>query len=318
LLHRALRQVVGEHAAQSGSYVSPDRLRFDFSHLAGLSPDELLAVERIVNEQVRANRPVTTTEMGYDEARKQGVIALFGEKYGDRVRVVRVEGFSAELCGGTHLHTTGQVGSFIVTGESSIGSGLRRIEAVTGRGADAYRRHQADVLAEVGRRLAAREDEVTAKLDALLAQAREQRRAIQSLQAQLAAQGLEGLLSWVRPVEGMPTLAAPAPVHDVDALRDLADRLRDRLRSGVVALGALINGRPILLVALTADAVEKGLNAGKIAGAAARVMGGGGGGRPDMAQAGGRDPHQLPQALEAVYDLVAEALVAGPAVRAGN
>jgi alanyl-tRNA synthetase len=308
LLHRALRQVVGEHAAQSGSFVSPDRLRFDFTHLSALSDEELLAVERIVNEQVRADRPVTTTVMGYEEARKQGAIALFGEKYGDQVRVVNVEGFSTELCGGTHLHASGQIGSFIITSEASIGSGLRRIEAVTGRGADEHRRHTAGLVRQLAEGLAVREDEVAGRVESLASQVREQRRTIQQLQERLAAQGLEGLVQQARQIEGLSTLAAQVPLQDVDALRNLADRLRDRLGSGAVALGAVIDERPLLLVALTADAVARGLNAGKIAGAAARLMGGGGGGRPDMAQAGGKNADRLGEALEAVYALVAEGL----------
>jgi len=308
LLHRALRQVLGEHAAQSGSYVSPERLRFDFTHLALLTEEELAAVERIVNEQVRASRPVTTTVMPYEQARKQGAIALFGEKYGDQVRVVRVEGFSTELCGGTHLRATGEIGSFIIVSEGSIGSGLRRIEAVTGRGADAYRREQAITLRQVARVLTAREDEVLAKAEALVGQLREQRRTIQQLQEQLAAREIDGLIRQARMIDGLATVAAQVPVSDAEALRNLADRLRDRLGSGVVALGAVTQGRPVLLVALTPDAVSKGLSAGKIAGAAARVMGGGGGGRPDIAQAGGKSAERLGEALEAVYALVAEGL----------
>lgn len=308
LLHRALRQVLGEHAAQSGSYVSPDHLRFDFTHLAGLSDAELEDVERIVNEQIRANRPVTTRVMGYEEARKQGAIALFGEKYGDQVRVVSVSGFSTELCGGTHLQASGQIGSFIITAESSVGSGLRRIEAVTGRGADEYRREQASLLRQVAKVLDARGDQVLARAEAVAAQLRENRRTIQQLQAQLAAQGSEGLAERARTIGGIATLAAQVPAQDMDALRSLADSLRDRLGSAVVALGAVIGDRPLLLVALTPDAVSKGLSAGKIAGAAARIMGGGGGGRPDMAQAGGKDAERLGDALDAVYHLVAEGL----------
>ncbi|MHB1318434.1 MAG: alanine--tRNA ligase, partial [Anaerolineae bacterium] len=308
LLHRALRQVVGEHAAQSGSYVSPDRLRFDFTHLTALSDEQLEAVETIVNEQVRADRPVTTTVMGYEEARQRGAIALFGEKYGDQVRVVNVEGFSTELCGGTHLHASGQIGSFIIISESSIGSGLRRIEAVTGRGADAHRRHAAALLRRINEGLAVREDEVVTRVETLVSQVREQRRTIQQLQERLASLGLEGLAQQARQVAGLATLAVQVPLSDVDAIRNLADRLRDRLGSGAVALGAVIDDRPLLLVALTPDAVARGLNAGKIAGAAARLMGGGGGGRPDMAQAGGKNAGRLGEALEAVYALVAEGL----------
>ncbi len=308
LLHRALRQVLGEHAAQSGSFVGPDRLRFDFGHLSAMSREELLAVESIVNEQIRANRPVSTTVMGYTEALKQGVVALFGEKYGDQVRVVRVKDFSAELCGGTHLEATGQIGSFIITGESSVGSGLRRIEAVTGRGADEYRRHQAALLEQVVEALSAHPEDVVDKAHDLVETNRQQRRLIQQLQERLASQQAESLLASAQEVAGIRVLTAQVEVPDVDALRQMCDQLRDRLGSAVVALGSVIDGRPLLVVGLTDDALQRGLNAGRIAGAAARHMGGGGGGRANLAQAGGKEAERLPEALDAVIRLVGEAL----------
>ncbi len=308
LLHRALRQVLGEHAAQSGSFVGPDRLRFDFGHLSALTPEELLAVERIVNEQIRANRPVSATVMAYTEALSQGVVALFGEKYGDQVRVIRVQDFTAELCGGTHLTATGQIGSFIITSEASVGSGLRRIEAVTGRGADEYRRHQAALLGQVADALSAHPDEVVDKAQALVEQMRQQRRLIQQLQERLAGSQVDTLLDGAQTVDGIRVLAAKVDVQDVDALRQMADQLRDRLGSAVVALGAVIDGRPLLVVGLTDDAIRRGLNAGQLAGTAARRMGGGGGGRANMAQAGGKDAARLQEALETVVSMVSEAL----------
>jgi len=308
LLHRALRQVLGEHAAQSGSHVSPEDLRFDFTHLSALSEEEIAAVERIVNEQIRANRPVQTSVMAYEEARNSGAIALFGEKYGDRVRVVSVEGFSTELCGGTHLRASGQIGSFVIASESSVGSGLRRIEAMTGRGADAYHRAKAETLSQIASALSAREDEVVARAEALVATVRDQRRTVQQLQDRLASQGLDGLIEGARTIEGLATVVSRVPVGDIDALRSMADRLRERMGSAVVALGAVIDDRPLLLVALTEDAVRRGLHAGKIAGAAAKVMEGGGGGRPDIAQAGGKTPERLGEALDAVWALVTEGL----------
>lgn len=308
LLHRALRQVLGEHAAQAGSYVGPDRLRFDFGHLSALSRDELLAVEQIVNEQTRVNRPVSAEVTSYTEALNQGVVALFGEKYGDQVRVVRVQDYTAELCGGIHLNATGQIGSFIITGEASIGSGLRRIEAVTGRGADEYRRHQATLLEQAAEALSARPDEVVDRAQALAETARQQRRTIQQLQERLAVQQVDSLLAQAQAVDGLWMLAAQVDVQDVDALRQMADQLRARLGSAVVALGAVIEGRPMLVVGLTDDVVVRGLNAGHLAGTAARRMGGGGGGRAHMAQAGGKDADRLQDALQAVVNLVNEAL----------
>ncbi|NLX42363.1 MAG: alanine--tRNA ligase, partial [Chloroflexi bacterium] len=308
LLHRALRVVLGEHAAQSGSLVSAEGLRFDFTHLAAVTDQELQQVEQIVNEQIRNNRAVNTQVMDFDDARHTGAIALFGEKYGDRVRVVNVEGFSSELCGGTHLRATGEIGSFVITGESSVGSGLRRIEAVTGRGADRFRREQTSLLNKLAIVLDERPDNLLGRAEALAAQLREQRRVVHALEERLAAGETDALVEQARMVQGVATLAAQVSAHDMDALRGVADKLRDRLGSAVVALGAVVNGRPMLLVALTPDVVARGLSAARIAGPAARLMGGGGGGRADIAQAGGKDPERLPEALESVYQLVASAL----------
>ena len=308
LLHRALRQVLGEHAAQSGSLVAPDRLRFDFAHLSPMTPDELRRVEQIVNAQVRANRPVSTRVSSFDEAVKAGAIALFGEKYGETVRTVSVEGYSAELCGGTHLHATGEIGLMLITSESSIGSGLRRIEAVTGRGAEAYVRGRLDALDAVGAALGARPGEELDRLSDLQEQVRDLRRSLQDAQRQLAARSVDALLDEAAEVNGSRVLAARVEAPDVDALRELCDRFRDRLGSAVVGLGAVIGDRPMLVVGVTPDLVDRGVHAGKLAGAAAREMGGGGGGRPNMAQAGGKDSDRLPQALDTLRRLVGEAL----------
>ncbi|MCD6518634.1 MAG: alanine--tRNA ligase [Anaerolineae bacterium] len=308
LLHRALRQVLGEHAAQAGSLVAPDRLRFDFSHLAPLSKEELRQVENIVNAQIRANRPVHTQIMPFEEARRSGAIALFGEKYGDQVRVVTIEGFTAELCGGTHLRATGEIGFFLIVSESSVGAGLRRIEAVTGRGAETYVRARLDTLEELQGLLPARPGEELQRTKALLEQVREQRRLIQELQRELASQHSEALLEKTVEVKGIPVLAARVEANDVDTLRQMCDRLRDKLGSAVVALGATINGRPLLVVSLTKDLIGRGLHAGKLAGAAAKHMGGGGGGRPNMAQAGGKEASKLQEALAAIPELVSQSL----------
>jgi len=309
LLHRALRQVLGEHAAQAGSLVSPERLRFDFSHLAAVAPDELRRVEAIVNAQIRENRPVSTRVSALDEAMKSGAIALFGEKYGDQVRVVSVEGFSTELCGGTHLAATGQIGTFMIVSESSVGSGLRRIEAVTGRGAEAYIRERLGVLDEVRAVLGIRPGEELARAQALAEQLREQRRAIQALERQLAERSAGDLASRAVVVKGVTVLAAALEAKDVDALREQCDRFREQLGSALVALGALINERPMLVVAVTPDLMARGLHAGNIAGEAARLMGGGGGGRPNMAQAGGKDAGKLAEAVAAVPGIVERLLV---------
>ncbi len=308
LLHRALRTVLGEHAAQSGSLVSPERLRFDFTHLSALSPAELRRVEQIVNEQVRRNLPVAVHESGFDEAVKGGAIALFGEKYGEHVRVVDVEGFSSELCGGTHLHAAGQIGLFVIVSEGSVGAGLRRIEAVTGREAEAYVHERLDTLATVAQALGVRAGEELPEVQRLLAETHAQRRALQDLERQQASGQVDALLERAHEVSGVTLLTARVDAADVDTLREMTDRFRDKLGSAVVALGALIEGRPLLVVAVTNDLVARGLHAGKLAGAAARQMGGGGGGKPTLAQAGGKNADQLEQAIAAVDALVSEAV----------
>ncbi|MBC7235431.1 MAG: alanine--tRNA ligase [Chloroflexi bacterium] len=308
LLHSALRQVLGEHATQAGSLVAPDRLRFDFAHLSPLSAEQRRRVEAIVNAKIRENLPVTVEVTSYEQARREGAMALFGEKYGDQVRMVRTGDFALELCGGTHLQSTGQIGFFLIVGESSIGSGLRRIEALTGRGAEEYVRRRLDDLARVAEMVSARPGEEAEKVQALLDTLREQRRTLAELQRQLAARSVGSLLDEVQEVAGVRVLAAQVQADDVDTLRQMGDRFRDKLGSAVVALGTVVDGRPLLIVALTKDLVERGLHAGKIAGEAARRMGGGGGGRPDMAQAGGKNPAGLAEALRAIPDLVVAAL----------
>ncbi|MHB0856313.1 MAG: alanine--tRNA ligase [Anaerolineae bacterium] len=308
LLHRALRMVLGEHAAQAGSLVAPERLRFDFAHLSPLSRDDLRRVSAIVNEQVRANVAVTTRVSSFDDAVRSGAVALFGEKYGEVVRAVSVEGYTIELCGGTHLHATGQVGFFVIVSEASIGSGLRRIEALTGRGAEAYVQQRLDALGAIAESLSARPGEELERIEALQGQLREQRHAIQDLQRQLTAGGIESLLHAAVDIDGVRVLVARVDVPGVDAMRELSDRLRDKLGSSVVALGAVFEERPVLVVSVTQDLMDKGLHAGKLAGAAAKHMGGGGGGRPNMAQAGGKDVAKLGEALEAVPGLVKQAL----------
>ncbi|MGI6377242.1 MAG: alanine--tRNA ligase [Anaerolineae bacterium] len=310
LLHRALRHVLGEHAAQSGSLVAPERLRFDFSHLAPLTPEQLEQVQTIVNAEIRANRPISTQVLHYDEALAAGAIALFGEKYGDEVRAVSTEGFTTELCGGTHVQATGQIGLFLIVSESSIGSGLRRIEALTGRGAEAHVNATLKTLSAIGQAVSARAGEELERVRQLEAQVRELRRELHEAQQQLAARDVDRLLDLAEAVGQIRVLAQVVAVPDVDALRDMVDRFRDKLGSAVVALGAVVEGRPLLIVGLTNDLVQKGLNAGKLAGDAARLMGGGGGGRPNMAQAGGRDADKLAEAVAAVASAVKSALSA--------
>ena len=309
LLHRALRQVLGEHAAQAGSLVAPNRLRFDFSHLSPMAREELRAVERIVNEQIRRNLPVSARVTSYAEAIDTGAIALFGEKYGDEVRVVQVEGFSTELCGGTHLSSTGQIGSLLIVSEASVGSGLRRIEALTGRGAEDYVRARLKALVQIGEAVQARPGDEAERVSTLVAELRDSRRTVQELQREAASRSVSDLLGRTQEVDGVPVLVAQVESADVDALREMCDEFRAKLPSAVVALGAVVGDRPMLVVALTQDLVARGLHAGKLAGTAAREMQGGGGGKPDMAQAGGRDATRLAMALDAIPRLVSQQLL---------
>jgi alanyl-tRNA synthetase len=308
LLHRALREVLGEHAAQAGSLVTPERLRFDFSHLSAVSRDELDEVERIVNREIRANRPVVTREMGFQEAVEAGAVALFGEKYGDRVRMVSVEGFSRELCGGTHVSRSGDIGTFLIVSESSIGSGLRRIEAVTGEAAETMIRQRLRTLDALRDALGGASGEELQRLISLQEQHRELGRRVQELERVLSARRADALVDKARDVSGATVLAAVVEVSSVDALREMVDRFRDKLGSAVVALGARIGEKPLLVVGITDDLVKRGLHAGNLAGAAARAMGGGGGGRPHMAQAGGRDAEALDEAIAGIPELIAETL----------
>jgi alanyl-tRNA synthetase len=292
LLQMALRQVLGEHVQQRGSMVAPHRLRFDFSHLKALSAKQIAEVNRIVNEQVRRNLPVYDEVVPYKEAIESGAIALFDEKYGDTVRVLKIgEPFvSAELCGGTHVTATGEIGLFHIISESSIGSGLRRIEAVTGRGAEQY---FSERLADFERKVSGQAGELD-----------EERKQRQALERELAKKTAESLLSQVEVVKGVKLLVAEVPSSRLEMLREMSDLLRDRLKSAIVVLGTVYEDKPAFLAAVTPDLVAKGYDAGKIVKQVAAVTGGGGGGRPNLAQAGGRDRKKLDEALKLVKGLI--------------
>ena len=302
LLHWALRTVLGAHVTQKGSLVAPDRLRFDFSHFAPLTPDERQRVEDLVNARVRANLPAQTDVLAIADARKAGAIAFFGEKYGDTVRVLTM-GESKEFCGGTHVSRTGDIAFFTITEETGVAQGVRRIEAVTGEGAAAYVRKLEHELGSAGEMLRAGLFEVSARVAKLQAEAREREKEIDRLKRKLASGGGRDLASEARDIAGVRVLATRADVADPKALREVADQLRDKIRSGVVVLAG-VEGEKIALVSMVTPDLTDRYNAGKIVGEVARQLGGKGGGRADMAQGGGMHPEKLDAALAHVFELV--------------
>jgi alanyl-tRNA synthetase len=304
LLHAALRRVLGTHVAQAGSLVAPDHLRFDFSHGGSVKDREVEQIEELVNEQVQANTPVTHQTMDIKEALASGAMALFGEKYGDRVRVVRIGDFSTELCGGTHLEATGQIGFFKVDTEGAVASGVRRVEAVAGTAAVEAVTRQQRVLREIGDILKIAPSEAPQRLRKLLEEQRALERQLQELQGKAARAKADDLVAGARQVNGVAVVTGRIDGLDPDGLRAVADRLRERLGSGIVLVGSVVDGKVNLVAAVTKD-LTKRFQAGKLVQDVARAVGGSGGGRPDLAQAGGKEPAKLDAALDGVYDAVA-------------
>ena len=298
LLQSALRQVLGEHVKQAGSLVSADRLRFDFTHFSAMTPEELRQVEELVNGFIMANDPVSTVQMKISEAIEAGATALFDEKYGDSVRVVRVGDVSMELCGGTHVHSAGNIGLFRIISEAGIAAGVRRIEALTGTGALASVRQIEDEQRLIAGLLKAEGGNPVERLERLLARQRELQREIESLQGKLNAAASGDLLNKAVDIHGIKFLAVKVQVEDIKALRDLSDSLKDRIGEGIVVLGAAIDGKANLLVAVTKGASAQ-FKAGDIIKKLAPIIGGSGGGKPELAQAGGSLPEKLEEALAA-------------------
>lgn len=315
LLHAELRYVLGEHVQQAGSLVTPERLRFDFTHPTVLTQDELEQVVRLANEAILINYPVLWEYRPYREALNEGVIALFGEKYGEVVRVLRVgwpdEPFSQELCGGTHVNETGEIGCFYIVSEQGIGAGVRRIEAVTGRGAVEWVLRHTRVLGAAAAHLLCPPGEVERKVLETLGELQAARKEIAQLRRQLARSRFEQLLDQVQQVGGVPLLAARVEAPDMETLREITDWYRERVGSGVAVLGALVGDRPAFVAAVTPDLVERGMDAVELVQGVARVVGGGGGGRPTLAQAGGREAHRLDEAIRKAPDLLREMLAQG-------
>ncbi len=303
LVHGVLRERLGPHVRQAGSLVAPDRLRFDFNHVAAIGPEEIEAIEDEVNARIRANVDCVSAEVSFDEAMTMGALAFFGDKYGDRVRVLRMGDFSLELCGGTHVQRTGDIGLFKFRGETGIAAGVRRIEALTGRGALDWVQEREHRLREIGATLKASEEETVERLERLLAQQRELERKLEKLQRGLAGAHSLDLAAKARKVDGVSVLATRVEDLDDKALRELADRLKEKLAPSVVTLGTTDGSRVTLVTAVSKDLLKR-YHAGNLMKQVAPLIGGGGGGRPDFAQAGGKDPARLDEALARVYDLI--------------
>ena len=306
LLQSALRQVLGEHIQQRGSLVAPDRLRFDFSHLTAMTEEEIREVEHIVNEKVRQNPKVYDEDTSYRKAIDEGAIALFDEKYGDVVRVVKIGEpmISAELCGGTHVAQTGEIGFFHIISESSIGAGLRRIEAVTGRGAVDYIEGCLSSLEGVAQLLGTSTDNAQDKASSLITELDNERKRRLDLERELSKKIAESLASQAEVINGIRILAARVPSSRLEALREMSDILRDRLKSAVIVLGTVYEDKPLFLAAVTPDLVARGYNAGEIVKQVAKVAGGSGGGKAQFAQAGGKYKDKLDEALQLVKSLI--------------
>jgi alanyl-tRNA synthetase len=304
LLQAALRQVLGTHVNQAGSLVTPERLRFDFSHFASISQAELSLIEDFVNAAIFANTPVGIIETNQETAKGMGAMALFGEKYGETVRVVIVGNVSRELCGGTHVEGTGEIGLFRIISESSVGAGLRRIEAVTGYGALEYIKSREALLQEAAALLKSRPEEITAKIQGLFGKTRELEHELAAVQGGMAKTAVEKLLAEIIDINGVELAVGEVKAGDMDELRSVADMVRDRLATGVVVLGAVQAGKVSFVAMATQSAQAKGVHAGNIIKEVAKTAGGGGGGRADMAQAGGKNPDKLTEALAVARTVV--------------
>jgi alanyl-tRNA synthetase len=304
LLQTALRQTLGEHVKQAGSLVSADRLRFDFTHFSAMTAAEIRQVEELVNGYVMDNAPVATNQMPISEAIEAGATALFDEKYGDSVRVVRVGDVSMELCGGTHVRAAGDIGYFKVVSEAGIAAGVRRIEALTGTGAMDFICRMEDEQRAVASLLKSEGGNPLERLERLMARQREMQREIEMLQGRLNAAASGDLLSQMTEVNGIRLLAIQVQVEDIKALRDLSDALRDRMGEGVIVLGAAIGGKANLLVAVSKELSAK-VKAGDIIKTLGPIVGGSGGGKPELAQAGGSLPEKIGEALAHAARLIA-------------
>ena len=305
LLQKALKTVLGAHVEQKGSLVTPDRLRFDFAHFQAMTPEEIEKVEAIVNEEIAKALPVETKVMSLEEAKKTGAMALFGEKYGDSVRVVCMGDFSRELCGGTHVANTSEIATFKIVSEAGVAAGVRRIEALTGDGVFAYYKEAEKELAEAAKLLKTTPAGILEKIAGLQNEIKALQSENESLKSKLAKDALGDVMDQVCEVNGVKFLPAKVEGVDMNGLRDLGDQLREKIGEGVVLIASVTDGKVSLMAAVTDGAMKQGAHAGNLIKGIAALVGGGGGGRPNMAQAGGKNPAGVDAALEKAKEVLA-------------
>ncbi|MBZ9635639.1 alanine--tRNA ligase [Clostridium sp. FP1] len=304
MLQEALKRVLGDHVHQSGSYVDEDRLRFDFTHFSALTQEEIIKVEELVNNNIMQSYKVETNIMTINKAKESGAIALFDEKYQEDVRVVSVGGYSKELCGGTHVRNSGEIGMFKILSEAGVAAGVRRIEAITGSNSIKYLEEKNNLIKEIASTLKCSEKDITNKLQIQLAELKDKEKEILSLKGKLAASSIDEILDDIKEVKGVKVICGVVKGIDGDALRDLADKLRDKLGDGIVVLGSATNDKVEFVAMASKSAIDNGVHCGKIIKEVAKIAGGGGGGRPDMAQAGGKLPEKLEEAIANVPSII--------------
>ena len=306
LLQKALRTVLGDHVEQAGSYVDAGRLRFDFTHFSAMTPEELKRTEDLVNQEIQASLPVITQVMSLEEAKKTGAMALFGEKYGEKVRVVKMGDFSTELCGGTHVENTSSIASFKIISEAGIAAGVRRIEALTSQGLIRHYEEVERELSEAAKAAKATPASLTAKIESLLAEIKALSSENEKLKSRLANEAVGDVADQVKEVNGVKVLAVQVEGVDMNGLRNLGDQMKEKLGDGVVVIASVVDGKVNLMASATESAQKKGAHAGNLIKAIAGLVGGGGGGRPGMAQAGGKNPAGIPEALKKALETVEE------------
>ena len=306
LLHKALRTVLGEHVEQAGSLVTKDRLRFDFTHFSAMTPEELKKVEDLVNQEIRASLPVKTDVMSLEDARKTGAMALFGEKYGETVRVVRMGDFSTELCGGTHVANTSEISYFKILSEAGIAAGVRRIEALTSAGLIHHYEQAEKELHEAALAAKTTPDSLTARIEAMLEEIKALHSENEKLKSRMAKEAMGDVMDQVQDVKGVKVLAVRADGVDMNGLRELGDQLKEKLGEGVIVIASAADGKVNLMATATEGVLKQGVHAGNLIKGIAGLVGGGGGGRPNMAQAGGKNPEGIEAALAKVPELVSQ------------